>query len=47
MIIDMVLVKKDVLGYVQDVRVVREMGRGTSDHHVVMCKVRLVGAGLR
>ena len=30
--------------YVPDVRAMREMGRGLSDHHVVLCKVRLVGA---
>ena len=38
--IDLVLVKKDVLCYVQDVR---GMGQGLSDHHVVLCKVRSVG----
>ena len=42
--IDLVLVKRDVLRYVQDVRAVRGMGCGLSDHHVVLCKVRLVGA---
>ena len=45
--IDLVLVKKDMLCYVQDVRTVRRMGQGLSDHHVVLCKVRLVGHGLR
>ena len=33
--------------YVQDVRVVRGMGRGLSDYHVVPCKVRLVGAQIK
>ena len=42
--IDLVLVKRDMLRYVQDVRAVRRMGRGLSDHYVVLCKVRLVGA---
>ena len=37
------LVKKDMLHYVQDVRVLRGMGQGLSDH-VVLCKVRLVDA---
>ena len=37
-----VLVKKDMLQFVQDVRAVRGMGRGISDHHVLLCKVRLV-----
>ena len=42
--IDLVLVKKDMLRYVQDVNAVRGMGRSFSDHHMVLCKVRLVGA---
>ena len=41
--IDLVLVKKDMLQYVQDRRVVRGMGRNLSDYHVVLCKVRSVG----
>ena len=41
-IIDLVLVKKDMLRYMQNVRAVRGMGRGFSDHHVVLCKVMLV-----
>ena len=41
--IDLLLVKKDMLRYVQDVRPIRGMGHGLSDHHVVLCKVRLVG----
>ena len=41
--IGLVLVK-DMLEYVEDVRAVRGMGRGLSDHHVVLCKVRLVRA---
>ena len=35
---DMVLKKVVMLRYVQDVRTVRGMGRGLSDHHV-LCKV--------
>ena len=42
-IIDLVLVKKDMMCFVQEVRAVRGMGQGISDHHVVLCKVRLVG----
>ena len=38
----LLLVKTDILRIVQDVRAVRGMGRGISDHHVVLCKVRLV-----
>ena len=34
--IDLELVKKDILRYVQDVRAVRAMGRGLSDHHVIL-----------
>ena len=26
---------------------VREMGRGLSDHYVVLCKVRLIGAWIK
>ena len=46
-IIDLVLVKKDMLPYLQDMRAVRGMGGGLSNHHVVLCKVRLVGAWLK
>ena len=31
----------------QDVRAVRGMGQGISDHHVVLCKVRLVGTWIK
>ena len=37
--IDLVLVKNAKLRYVQDVMVVRGMGRGISDQHVVLYKV--------
>ena len=42
--IDLVLVKKDMIHFVQDVMAVRGMGRGISDHHFVLC--RLVGNGI-
>ena len=42
----LVLVKTNMLQYVQDVRA-RGMGRGLSDHPVVLCKVRLVGAWIK
>ena len=45
--IDLVLVNRDMLEYMQDVRVVRGMGHGLSDHYVVLCKVRLVGAWIK
>ena len=45
--IDVVLLKKDMLHYVQDVRAVRGMGRDLLDHHVVLCKVRLVGVWIK
>ena len=45
--IDLVLVKKDVLCFIQDVRTVRRMGRGVSDHHVVLCNVRFVGTWIK
>ena len=41
--IDLVLVKKDMLRFVQDVRAVRGIGRDISDYHVVIFKVRIVG----
>ena len=34
--IDLVLVKRDMLRYVQDVRAVRGIGRGLSDHHGIL-----------
>ena len=45
--IDLVLVKGDMLLYMQDVRAVRGMGLGLSEHHVVLSKVRLVGAWIK
>ena len=44
---NMMLVKKDMLRYVQEVRAVRGMGRGLLDHHVVLSKVTLVGAWIK
>ena len=38
---DLVLLKKDIP---RDVRAVKEMRRGRSDQHVILCKVRSVGA---
>ena len=40
---DLVLVKRDMIRYVKDVRTVRGMGRGLSDNHVVVCKVAKSG----
>ena len=31
----------------QDVRAIRGMRQGLSDHHVVLCKVRLVGPWIK
>ena len=45
--IDLVLVNKYMLHYVQNVRAVRGLGRGLSDHHVALCKVRLVGTWIK
>ena len=45
--IDLVLVKKNMLRYVQGVKAVRGMGRRLTDHHVVLCKVKLVGAWIK
>ena len=41
------LVKSDMLGYVQDIMIVRGMGRGLSDHYGVLRKVRLVGTWIK
>ena len=40
--IDLQSVKKDMLRYVQDVSEFRKRGRGLSNRHVILCKVRLV-----
>ena len=45
--IDLVLVKRNMLRYVEDVRAVRVIGQGFSDHHVVLPKIRLVVAWIR
>ena len=45
--IDLVLGKKDMLPYVQDVRAVTGMRRGLLDHHVLMRKIRLVGEWIK
>ena len=45
--IDLVLVKRDMLRYVQHVRMVRRIGRGLSDHHVILYKVMLVVAWIK
>ena len=41
---DLLLVWQDMLRYVRDVR---GMGRGFSGHHVVLCKVKLVGTWIK
>ena len=45
--IDLVLVKRGMLRYVQDLRAVRGMGRDLPDHYVVLYKIRLVGAWIK
>ena len=42
-VIDLMLVKRGMLRY----NAVRGMGRGLSDHHAVLCKVKLVGARIK
>ena len=39
--LDLVLEKKDMLRYVQDLRAGTGMGFSLSDHHVILCKFRL------
>ena len=43
----LVMMKWDILRYVLDVRAERGMGRGLSNHYVVLCKVRLVGTWIK
>ena len=45
--IDLELVKKDMLRYVQDVRAVKGKEHCLLDHHVVLCKFRLVGPWIK
>ena len=45
--IDIVLVKRDMMRHVQDVRAVREMRHGLPDHYVVLYNVKLVGAWIK
>ena len=45
--IDLVPVNKGMLCFEQDVKAVRGMGQEISDHHVVLCKVRLVGKWIK
>ena len=44
--IDLVLVK-EILKYVLDVKSVRGLGMGLSDHYVVLCKIKLVEAWMK
>ena len=45
--IDLMLMKKDMVWFVQDVRAVRGLEHGISDHHIVLCKGSLVGTGIK
>ena len=45
--IDLVLVNRDMLCYLYNVKAVRGMRQCPSNHHVVLCKVRLVGNGFK
>ena len=45
--IDLMLVKMDILRYVQYVRSVGGMKRGISDHYIVLCYVGLVGTWIK
>ena len=45
--IDLVLVKRDMLRYVQDERAVTRMEREDSGHNVILCKVRLTGGWIK
>ena len=45
--IDLVLIKKDIPHPLHHVREARGIGLGLLDHHVVLCKVRLVGSWIK
>ena len=45
--IDLVLMKKDMMCYVQDMRAMIGIGRCISNHHAGLCKVRLVRAWIK
>ena len=45
--IDLVLVKKDMVHYMQDVRTVRVMGGCFSDHHTALYKIRWKGEWIK
>ena len=45
--IDLVLVKRDTLKHVHNVKTVEGMGQGILDHSVVLCNVMLVGTGIK
>ena len=45
--INLVLVKRDMMRYALYVTAVRRIGRDLSDHHVVLCKVMLVGVWIK
>ena len=40
--IDLVLVKEDLLEYVYDVKRVKGLGKDISDHSMILCKVKLL-----
>ena len=45
--IDLVLIKEDMLHYMQDLRAMEGMERGLFYHYIVLCKVRLVSAWIK
>ena len=45
--INLVLVKKGMLRYMQEMKAVRRMRQCLLDHHVLLCKVRLVRASIK
>ena len=45
--IDLMQVMKDMLRYVKEMMAMRGMGRDLSNHHVVLCKVKLMGTCTR
>ena len=46
-LIDLVLVKKDMLRDIVDVKALRGLNGGVSDHMIVLCKLKLIGAWVK
>ena len=39
---DLLLVRRDILKNVRDIKIMRGMGKSSQDHYVVLCKLKLM-----